>query len=163
MDNNLINTLQKIEFLKDIDPTFLKHIADISQLRNFDKDEVVFCEGQPADSVYFVVKGKLGLELSPSTIYRKQLISVEPGEMLGWSSLVESPKFAATAVVVEPSQLVQVDGRKLKAVCSDDPRFGYDFVSRTLRALAKRLIATWSQLSHLYVSQYVPVTVPDEE
>ena len=160
--NNLIQTLQEIRFLHDIDPAHLEQIAGIAQFCDFDTDDVVFREGESAQNVYLVVSGKLSLELSPSTAYRKQLVSVGPGEMLGWSSLVESPRFTATAIVAEPARLVQIDGVRLRAICDGDPKFGYDFMCRTMRALAKRLTATWTQLSHLYVSHYLP-TAPSEE
>ncbi|MEX2306235.1 MAG: cyclic nucleotide-binding domain-containing protein [Pirellulales bacterium] len=161
--NELIKTLQENRFLHDIDPAHLAQIANIAQLCDFAPHDVVFREGQNADSVYLVVSGKLSLELSPSTIYRKHLVSVGPGEMLGWSSLVENPRFAATAVVVDPARLVRIDGQRLRAICDDDPRFGYEFMRRTMRALANRLTATWTQLSHLYVSHYLPVTASMDE
>ena len=67
---------------------------------------MVFREGQTAASVYLVVSGELGLERSPSTVYRKQLVSVGPGEMPGWSSLVENPRFAALQAVAELEALM---------------------------------------------------------
>jgi CRP-like cAMP-binding protein len=161
--NSLIHTLQATRFLHDIDPAHLDQIAEIAQVCDFAAHDVVFCEGQIADSVYLVVSGELSLELSPYTVYRKHLVSVGPGEMLGWSSLVEHPRFAATAVVTEPVRLVRIDGRRLRAICDADPEFGYEFTRRTMQALAKRLTATWTQLSHLYVSHYVPVTTPCDE
>jgi CRP-like cAMP-binding protein len=161
--NDLIKTLQGNLFLHDIDPAHLAQIASIAEFCDFAPHDVVFREGQSADSVYLVVSGKLSLELSPSTVYRKRLVSVGPGEMLGWSSLLEHPRFVATAVVDEPARLIRIDSRRLRAICDDDPEFGYEFTRRTMLALAKRLTATWAQLSHLYVSQYVPVTTPCDD
>ena len=160
---NLIQTLREIRFLHDIDAAHLKQIADIAQICEFDVDDVVFREGQAAESVYLVISGKLSLELSPATAYRKQLVSVGPGEMLGWSSLVENPRFAATAIVVEPTRLVRIDGVRLRAICDEDPQFGYEFMRRTMRALAKRLTETWRQLSQVYLSHNVPVTASNDE
>jgi len=161
--NDLIPTLQDICFLHDIDAAHLEQIADIAQICDFDADAVVFREGQAAESVYLVISGKLSLELSPATPYRKQLVSVGPGEMLGWSSLVENPRFAATAIVVEPTRLVRIDGVRLRAICDEDPQFGYEFMRRTMRALAKRVTETWRQLSCVYLSHNVPVTASNDE
>ena len=161
--NDLIPTLQDICFLHDIDAAHLEQIADIAQICKFDADDVVFREGQAAESVYLVISGKLSLELSPATANRKQLVSVGPGEMLGWSSLVENPRFAATAIVVEPTRLVRIDGVRLRAICDEDSQFGYEFMCRTMRALAKRLTETWRQLSYVYLSHNVPVTASNDE
>jgi CRP-like cAMP-binding protein len=163
-DSNLIQALKDIRFLHDIDSRHLNDIANIATMCEFGAHDVVFREGDTADSVYFVISGKLSLELSPSsTAYRKQLVNVGPGEMLGWSSLVENPRFAATAVVVEPTRLVRIDGARLRAICDKDPRFGYEFMRRTMRALAMRLTETWRQLSYVYLSQQVPITALNAE
>jgi CRP-like cAMP-binding protein len=159
-----IQTLQRIRFLHDFDSAHLDEIANIAEICEFDAHDVVFREGDTADSFYLVVSGKLSLELSPtSTEYRKQLVSVGPGEMLGWSSLVQNPRFAATAVVVEHSRLVRIDGVRLRAICDEDPKFGYEFMRRTMRALAKRLTETWRQLSYVYLSHNLPISALNDE
>jgi CRP-like cAMP-binding protein len=159
----ILEILADIRFLRGIPAEHLKQIAEVAEMRDYDDGDVVFREGEVANSIYLVVSGKLSLELSPSTVYRKHLVSVGPGEMLGWSAFVELPRFVATAVVAEPAQLVRIDGKRLRAICDEDPEFGYEFTRRTMRALAARLAATWTQLSHLYVSQYVPVMTPSDE
>jgi CRP-like cAMP-binding protein len=159
----LIETLAGISFLQGASRTHLEQIAEVAQVRDYADSDVVFREGEVADSAYLVVSGKLSLRLSPTTIYRKDLVTVGKGEMLGWSSLVEHSHFAATAVAVEPTQLVRIDGKRLRAICDEDLQFGYEFTRRVMVALAKRLLATWTQLSHLYVSPYMPATAPIEE
>jgi CRP-like cAMP-binding protein len=160
---NLIETLAKIDFLQGVQPKILEQIGTIAELRDYGKSEIIFREGQVADSAYLVISGKLSLELSPSTIYRKHLVDVGPGELLGWSSLVDHPRFAATAAVVEPARLVRIDGPRLLSICDADPQFGYEFTRRAMSALAKRLRSTWTQLANLYVSTYLPTAAASDE
>jgi CRP/FNR family transcriptional regulator, cyclic AMP receptor protein len=155
--NSIIKTLQRISFLHDIDPDHLQQIASIAEIRVYDTNDILFHEGEPAEHVYLVVSGRIVLELCPATIYRKNLMSVEPGEMLGWSSFVEQRNYASTGVVVSPTQLVKIDGKQLRAICDRDPEFGYDFMHRIMRALAKRLTTTWSQLANIYVPNTLPM------
>jgi CRP-like cAMP-binding protein len=159
----MIETLSGIQFLHGASPDDLEQLASVAQMRDYSESETVFREGEAADSVYLVVSGQLSLQLSPSTIYRKHLVNVGPGEMLGWSSLLENSRFAATAVVVEPTQLIRIDATRLRAICQDDPQFGYEFMRRAMLALAKRLTVTWTQLSRLYISPNLPVTASGEE
>jgi CRP/FNR family transcriptional regulator, cyclic AMP receptor protein len=156
MSENIIKTLQGISFLQDIDPDHLQQIATIAEVCVFDARDILFHEGEPAEYVYLVVSGKIVLELCPATIYQKNLMSVGPGEMLGWSSFVEQRNYASTGVVVAPTELVKIDGKKLRAICDKDPEFGYDFMHRIMRALAKRLTTTWSQLANIYVPNTMP-------
>ena len=119
--------------------------------------EILFHEGEEAEYVYLVVTGKIMLELCPSTIYQKNLMSVGPGEMLGWSAFVEQCNYASTGVVVAPTQLIRIEGKHLRAICDNDPEFGYDFMHRIMRALAKRLTTTWSQLANVYLPMNLPM------
>jgi CRP/FNR family cyclic AMP-dependent transcriptional regulator len=160
--NILTATLKNLDFLHGMAPEHLDQIASNAEVRDYGKSEVVFREGEPADNTFLVLSGRLALELSPSTIYSKHLVDVFPGEMLGWSSLVDHQPFAATAVAAEPSRVLRIEGARLRAICEKDPMFGYEFMRRTVLALAKRLKATWEQLAHLYVSQYLPVNAPSD-
>jgi CRP-like cAMP-binding protein len=153
---NVINALRGISFLHDIDPDHLQQIASIAEIRVYDANDILFHEGEPAEYVYLVVTGRIMLELCPATIYQKNLMSVGPGEMLGWSSFVEQRNYASTGVVVAPTQLVKIDGKQLRAICDRDPEFGYDFMHRIMRTLAKRLTTTWSQLANIYVPNTLP-------
>jgi CRP/FNR family cyclic AMP-dependent transcriptional regulator len=155
-DKELIRTLRQISFLHDIDPVHLEQIASISEICEFDAADVLFHEGDPAEHVYLVVTGKLMLVLCPSTIYQKTLMSVGPGEMLGWSSFVEKRNYASTGVIAVPTQLVRIEGKRLRAICDNDPKFGYDFMHRVMEALAKRLTTTWSQLANIYLHRNLP-------
>ena len=154
--SNVIDTLRGISFLNDIDPDHLQQIASIAEIRVYDTNDILFHEGEPAEYVYLVVTGRIMLELCPATIYQKNLMNVGPGEMLGWSSFVEQRNYASTGVVVAPTQLVKFDGKRLRAICDRDPEFGYDFMHRIMRALAKRLTTTWSQLANIYVPNTLP-------
>ena len=77
-DNDLMSDLREIRFLHGIDAAHLAAIANIAQIREFRPRDVVFREGDSADAVYLVMSGRLSLELSPATAYRKQLVTVGP-------------------------------------------------------------------------------------
>ncbi len=157
--NILVKTLEKIQFLHDIAPKQLEQIAAIAETRDFDEHDVVFREGQTANNLYLVVAGKVMLQVCRDRTGTKQIVTVGPGELLGWSTLSDHPQFTATAVVVEPLHVIQIDGYKLREICDLDPQFGYEFMRRTMLALAKRLTSTWTQLSQLYVANYAPTAI----
>jgi CRP/FNR family transcriptional regulator, cyclic AMP receptor protein len=162
-DSELITTLRGISFLHDIDPDHLEQIASIAEICVFDANDILFHEGEFAEYVYLVVTGKIVLELCPSTMYEKHLLSVGPGEMLGWSSFVEQRNYASTGVVVAPTQLVRIEGKRLRAICDNNPEFGYDFMHRIMQALAKRLTTTWSQLANVYFPSNLPIKAGFDE
>jgi CRP-like cAMP-binding protein len=156
--NDLSKTLHEIEFLHDINPAHLEKLGNIAQVCHFDVQDVVFREGEPAEKVYLVVSGSVALQVCAGNTGTKHIVDVGPGELLGWSSLTCKPRFAATAIASKRTHMIQIDGRQLRAICESDPKFGYEFMRRTMLALAKRLRVTWTQLAELYLSHYVPMS-----
>ena len=156
-------TLKGIQFLRGVSDEHLEQIASISEFRDYEPGEIVFRKGDAADCMYLVVFGKLSIELCVTDSDCKRIVSVGPGEMLGWSSLLDRPRMAALSRAKEPTRLVRVDSAKLLAICDEDPAFGYMFTHRAMLALARRLNATWEQLSHVYVAHFVPVTATADD
>jgi hydrogenase nickel insertion protein HypA len=157
--NSLIQTLRGIEFMRDFPPRFVDEIAKISKLRNFRKNETLFDENQFADKLYLISSGNVLLEVCTAETGCKPILTVEAGEMLGWSSLTDERKYTARAVATEPVEVIQIDGNQMRAICDSDPRFGYEFLRRAMTALAKRLSVTWKQLGNVYLSHYLPFGV----
>ena len=156
-------TLQGIQFLRGVSREHLEQIAGISEFCDYEPGEIVFRKGDVAEWMFLVVFGKLSIELCFNDSDCKQIVMVGPGELLGWSSLLKQPQMAATARAVEATRLVRIDSAKLSAICDEDPQFGYEFMRRTTLALAKRLNATWEQLSHVHLVHYVPVSAAAAE
>jgi CRP-like cAMP-binding protein len=156
--NDLAQTLHEIEFLRDIDPAHLQQLANIAQVCHFDAHDVVFREGEPADWAYLVVSGSVALQVSARNTGAMHIVDVGPGELLGWATLTCHPRFAATAIALQRTHMIQIDGRQLRTICESDPEFGYEFMRRTMLALAKRLRATWTQLAEVHFAQYAPIS-----
>jgi CRP/FNR family transcriptional regulator, cyclic AMP receptor protein len=140
----------------------LEKIADIASVRDFDEYDVVFREGDPAEDIYLVVSGTVSLEVCAAGIGCKQILTLGPGELLGWSSLLGQSRYTARARTPQSTRLVQINVAQLMQLCDQDPRFGYDLMRRTALALAKRLSATRIQLVNVYGDQ-LPVTSQEAE
>jgi CRP-like cAMP-binding protein len=151
--NLLTETLADIQFLRDIDSEHLERIANIANVRDFEVQEVVFREGQPAESLYLVVSGNVSLEICASGPGCRQILTLGPGELLGWSSLLDQSCYTARARAVEPTRLVEINVAKLNEISDRDTQFGYELMRRTAVALAKRLSGTRMQLLNVYGDQ----------
>jgi hydrogenase nickel insertion protein HypA len=160
--NLLTQTLQEIQFLQDMAPEHLEQIANIAQIRDFDEYDVVFREGQPADHMYLVVFGNVSLEICASGIGCKQISTLGPGELLGWSSLLDQSCYTARARTPQSARLVEINVALLMKICGRDPKFGYELMRRTAVALAKRLSATRMQLLNVY-GEHLPAAPHDVE
>jgi CRP-like cAMP-binding protein len=157
--NSLVNALKSNQFLRDFSPEYVEQLASISQIRDFYDGDVVFHEGDAAKKLYLIVSGAVTLKICSEGKEPKEIVTLGPGELLGWSTVTNLPRFAATAIVRGQTSVIEIDGSRVRTFCDADPKFGYAFLGRVLLVLSKRLISTWTQLADLYVPHYAPVSV----
>lgn len=148
--NVLTRTLEKLQFLQDMLPDYLERIADIAHVHDFDEFDVVFREGDPADNIYLIVNGSVSLEVCSAGVGCRQILTIGPGELLGWSALLGQSCYTARARTPQAACLVEINVAQLLKRCDKDPKFGYELMRRTAIALAKRLSATRMQLVNVY-------------
>ena len=160
--DSLIETLREIRFLHDIGPMHLEQIAKISRVRDFKEGDVVFRQGDAAQHVYMVVAGNVSLEICAAGSGCKQILTLGPGELLGWSAVLEQLSFTARARAVAATRLVEINVAQLLGMCDQDPQFGYALMRQVALALAKRLSATRIQLLDVYGAS-LPVVPNDVE
>jgi CRP-like cAMP-binding protein len=151
--------LQEIAFLQKISVENLERVASISKFRCFEKDDVLFDDGEVADKLYLIVSGTVLLQACSEMTGCKPIMTVGKGEILGWSALADKCAYVAKALVTEPLKVIEVDGAKLQAIFDVDTRFGYEFLRRMVNALAKRLSVTWQQVAEISVAEYLPLDV----
>lgn len=142
-----LKSLYLLEGLTDEQMTIL---AGIAECVRFSEREIIFREGDPATEVYFLMEGSVSLEMcSPGTGCHR-ILTLGPGELLGWSPALEQERLTATARAETAVSAVKINGRRLLALCDQDPRFGYQFMKRAALALARRLSATRLQVLNVY-------------
>ena len=161
--SQLAETLQEIRFLHDVSPAHLEKLVKAASLRDFKQAAVVFREGDVAKCVYLVVTGKVSLEICAPGVGCKRILTVGPGELLGWSALLDETRLTATARTIEPTQLVELDADRLLALFDKNPRVGYEFTRRAMQAVSKRLSATRMQLVDVFGSQLPAVAYATED
>ena len=65
-----------------------------------------------------------------------------PGNVFGWSALLEDQDTLFQVRAREGTTALQIDGATLKAYCISDPALGTEFYHRILRVVAGRVKAT---------------------
>lgn len=149
----LLEILRGIRFLHDIDDAHLRLLVPITEVKQVPAGSTLFREGQDHSQIYLVIDGSIALDVRVSGQETKRLQTVGPGELLGWSPVLGQVEMTATARVLRPSRIVAIDAAQLLAICEHDPKFGFEFMRRTARALSKRLAATRLQLLDVYSSE----------
>src|ERR1700722_6397866 len=99
---------------KGIDPfvsILLEKITVGKQQLSFRKGETIFCQGDPADSVYFIQSGRVKKTVISSAGKEAVLAMPGPREFFGESALVKQPFRIGTAKALEPLIVFRVEKR----------------------------------------------------
>ena len=126
-----------------MDKDFVKEAMEISTKENYDEGRIVFEEGAPAQSFYVLIKGRIQLTLGEKS--REVYVAYQPGEIIGWSSLIGRETLSATAQCLEPTTLGKMDRQKFLELLDRYPTAGSALFQRVAAMLGNRLV-------HLYPS-----------
>jgi CRP-like cAMP-binding protein len=115
----------------------------------FDRNHVIFREGDECSEFYLVVNGLVALEIAaPGHTFRVQTLFA--GDELGWSALLMGSGKHFQARALERVEALAFEGADLLAACREDPAFGFALMQRLLGVVAERLQATRLQLLDSY-------------
>ena len=106
------------------------------------EDAIIFTEGRNASHLYVIAEGQVALQKAIRVPHarhpRRTTVTVcRPGEVIGWSALVEPFTYTLSAMGWESSHLISMDASMLRRALEGNPGIGYK-VMRSLSALVSR-------------------------
>lgn len=145
--------LSQIEFLSGLPDEQVSRLAAIARKQELPAQTTIFEEFDEAKQVYLILSGKVGLANCTPHLGCRMMMTVEDGELMGWSPLVHNDRFSAKAHTLKATTLLAFDGEKLLKLCEEDAAFGFEFMRRTAKVLEERLMATRLQMLELCGTQ----------
>ena len=134
-----IEDLKRIRVLDNLTQPMLENMQPLTQLNLFGERHVIFEEGQEADYFYMLLKGKVILEVEASEVIMISLEAVKPGYSFGWSALLPGSKYHASAICIEPCEVVAVPGDRFLELLDEDHTIGYKFMKSATSILKRRV------------------------
>ena len=128
-------------------------LAAAATLEERPPDTILLREGDDTGIFAIITRGRVALRMRVPERGPVTILTVEPGDVVGWSSVVPPHRSTSTAVTVEDSRLLVFDARQLRAILAADLALAATLYPRLLEALARRLGATRQQLLDLYAQQ----------
>ena len=149
IDQALQAVLRKHHFVEAFEPAHVDKLAALATSVRFERDHVLFHEGDECHDFYMIISGMIALEVEePGSTLRVQTLSA--GDELGWSALLMASGKYFQARALERTEALAFNGPSLLAECKRDPAFGFAFMYRLLGVVAARLQATRLQVHDLY-------------
>jgi CRP-like cAMP-binding protein len=133
----------------DLQPEQLELVAGCASNARFNGDDVLFREGDPADTFYLVRQGTVAIEVFDATHGSKPIETIEAGEVIGWSWLFPPYRWHFDARALTLVRATAFDGACLRRKCEEDPAFGYQLMTRFAQVMIQRL--QWTRLRLLDV------------
>ena len=130
-------------------------LADLGRLAGVEAGAVLTREGEPNDTVGIVLRGRIALRLRVPERGSVTILTVEPGDIVGWSALVPPHRASSTAVALVPSDLALFDGAALRMALAEDAQLAAEVYPLLLNAVARRLEGTRLQLLDLFSQRWV--------
>ena len=99
---------------------------------NFSKGDVIFSQGDAADAVFYVLKGRVKIVVTSEQGKEAVVAVLGAGEFLGEGCLIGQPLRLATATAMTESTLMRVEKAAMIRVLHDEPSFAELFTAHLL-------------------------------
>jgi CRP/FNR family cyclic AMP-dependent transcriptional regulator len=116
---------------------FLATAARGRDISTHSKKEVIFAQGEEADAVFYIKKGKVKVAVLSKDGKEAVVALLGPDEFVGEGCLIGQPKRLATASAMTECETMRVAKSEIQRILHDEPAFSRMFVSHMLARNAR--------------------------
>ncbi len=116
---------------------FLATAALGRDISTYSKKEVIFSQGDDADAVFYIKKGKVKVAIVSKQGKEAVIALLGPDEFVGEGCLIGQPKRLVTASAMTECETMRVSKTEIQRVLQDEPAFSQMFVSHILARNAR--------------------------
>ena len=150
----ILDILRELRFASGLPANVVTEIAAVSRVCEFRQESILFREGAECHDLFLVEAGHVALEMHVPARGSVRILTVGPGEMLGWSALIAEGRMTVTATALDEVSAVAIPGPTLRVRCDTDHELGYQVMRQMASALSQRLLATRLQLLDLFAHEF---------
>ena len=126
---------------KGMDARHLRALVESATVVRFEPGDVIFEEGEPARRFYLIRTGRVALQLVSYRVEPFSLMTLEGGDIIGWSWLFPPYHWKFTATALGVIRAISIDGRSVCARCDEDHDLGYELMKRFAQIIESRVEA----------------------
>ena len=118
--------------------------------RELDAGATFMHEGDLTKSMSIIVRGRIALRLRVPERGAVTILTLDPGDIVGWSAIVPPYRATTSATTLEPTELATLPAEELRAILASDAEVAAAFLPRVMETIAARVEATRDQLLDLF-------------
>jgi signal transduction histidine kinase len=141
--SSIKEALKSSEIFQGLTDEELDKLLPLCQEQSYEAGAIMFCEGTQCNYVQTLRSGKVALEteltISRSAAERATIDVLSEGSSFCWSALMEPHILTSSGRCLEKTEIIALDGEKLKALLDENPQMGYKVANNLVKVVASRL------------------------
>jgi len=146
---DLATILRSVPIFAELKEREIRELGQIVHRRVYEKDEVIFREGEVGAGMYIILEGSVRIYTRAFDSQEIELAQFGRGDFFGEVALLDDGPRSASAVAREGSQLVGLMKPDLFDFMDRNPAAGIKIILRLSQVLAERLRRTNEELRQM--------------
>ena len=148
MTADVKSILRRTDLLRSAPDEVLDAVATASRLRVFRRGQVVFTRGDPSDTLFVVISGRVKVVVRSADGGELTLTIIQPGGVFGELGIADGGPRSADADALDECQLLLVPLETVQGICAREPPVVQALLNSTTATL-RRLTEAASDLVFL--------------
>ncbi len=146
-DSNLALGATRAAAFDRLPPRVWADLAPLCHRVDVAPGAIVLREGVDTPFLASIEMGRVALRLRvPEWGDRLTILTIEPGELLGWSAVVPPYRATVDAIATTATRLLAIDAVALRERLAADCELAAGLLPLVLESVSERLTASWQQL-----------------
>ena len=127
--------LRSVPLFASLSEEPLRMLTTVVTRRSVTRSTIIMAAGDPVDSLYIVLSGRLKVMMSDADGKEVILSILGPGEFFGEMGLIDEAPRSASVVAIEPCELLAINRRDFKKCLAEN----FEMAMAVMRGLVRRL------------------------
>lgn len=136
--------IKESDLFKGVSQRFITKIANNSEEANFKKNAIIFKTGEKASHFFVLVEGAIDISLGKRESAHMSVS--KPGEIFGWSALVEPYVYTANAKATKDAKVIKISRNLVEQLIGEHPAEGLAVLKNLTGIIAQRLRYAYKSL-----------------
>ena len=118
-----------------------QRILKSAREESYARGDFIFRRGDPPLHFFILEEGRVRLSLGRGELLA--YVVSDPGDLIGWSSLVENATYTASAECLAPVKVLRIEKQRLDEILLQDPASGMIIFKHLASLIGRRLINSY--------------------
>jgi CRP-like cAMP-binding protein len=118
-----------------------QRILESAREESYAQGDFIFRQGDPARHFFLLAEGRVRLSLGRGGLLA--YVASDPGDLIGWSSLVENETYTAWAECLVPVKVLRIEQQRLDEILHQDPASGMVIFKHLAALIGRRLVNSY--------------------